>query len=60
VAAIKAQLEKIENIVSMLGADNAEILHRSMKSFKEHVSRAHHNVLTDFLFPLSIPGLSDR
>jgi len=30
-----------------------------MKSFKEHVSEAHHNVLEDFLFPIPIKGLTD-
>ena len=59
-AAIKAQLAKIEKIASRLGVENADILHRSMKSFKDHVSKAHHNILMDFLFPLSIPGLTDR
>jgi hypothetical protein len=31
-----------------------------MKSFTEHVSKAHHNVLVDFILPLSIPGLTDN
>jgi hypothetical protein len=30
-----------------------------MKSFKDHVSKAHHNVLVDFIFPMPIKGLSD-
>jgi hypothetical protein len=30
-----------------------------MKSFKEHVSKAHHNILVDFIFPMPLEGLSD-
>jgi hypothetical protein len=35
-------------------------MRHSMKSFTEHVSKAHHNVLVDFILPLSIPGLTDN
>lgn len=56
---IKSKLTKIEAIVSKLSADDAAIIHRSMKSYKEHISRAHHNILIDFLFAVPIHGLSD-
>jgi hypothetical protein len=58
-AAIKKELLKIEMILSKLGKDYASTMHHSMKSFKEHVSKAHHNVLVDFIFPLPIPGLTE-
>ncbi len=58
-AAIKNELSKIERIVLKLGQEYASIMHRSMKSFKDHVSKAHRNVLIDFIFPMPIKGLSD-
>lgn len=56
--AIKAKLLRLEKIVLKLGSEYATIIHKSMGSFKDHVSRAHHNVLVDFLFPIPIKGLS--
>jgi anaerobic ribonucleoside-triphosphate reductase len=57
-AAIRKELSKIEKIVIKLGEKYSSTMHCSMKSFKEHVSKAHHNVLVDFIFPLSITGLT--
>ena len=57
--AIKKELLEIEKIVHKLGKEYSMIMHHSMKSFKEHVSKAYHNVLLDFIFPVSIPGLTD-
>jgi hypothetical protein len=42
-----------------LGEGYRSAMHRSMKSFKDHVSKAHRNVLIDFIFPMPIKGLSD-
>jgi len=36
----------------------AATMHQSMKSFKEHVSRAHWNFLEAFIFPVPIKGLT--
>jgi hypothetical protein len=58
-AAIKKELSNLEKIVLKLGKEYTSTMHRSMKSFKEHVSKAHHNVLVDFIFPVPIPGLTD-
>jgi len=57
--AIKSELMHLEKIVMKLGKVYALALHSSMKSFKEHVSKAHNNVLVNFIFPITIPGLSD-
>jgi hypothetical protein len=35
------------------------VMRKSMKSFKEHVSKAYDSELVDFIFPIPIPGLSD-
>ncbi len=56
--AIKSKLEELEKITLKLDANYSAVMHQSMKSFKEHVSRAHHNVLVDFIFPIPIKGLS--
>ncbi len=58
--AIKKELLNLDKILLKLGKHYALVMHSSMKSFKEHVSKAHHNVLVDFLFPLPIPGLTDN
>jgi hypothetical protein len=47
----------LDKIVLKPGQEYASIMHRSMKSFKDHVSKAHHNVLIDFIFPMPIKGL---
>ena len=57
-ATLKDELKKLETIVLKLGDKYATVMHRSMKSFKEHVSNAHHSVLVDFVFPIPIKGLT--
>jgi hypothetical protein len=57
--AIKKELLKLEKIVRRLGQEYSSTMHNSMKSFSEHVSKAHHNVLIDFIIPVSIPGLNE-
>ncbi len=58
VAIIKKELLELEKIVSKLGKEYTTVMHRSMKSFKEHVSKAHHSVFVDFIFPMPIKGLT--
>lgn len=55
--AIKKRLVELEEIVNKLDPDHGDIILKSMQSFKDHVSRAHHNVLLDFILPFSIKGL---
>ncbi len=56
--AIEKELINIENIMLKLGDEYSSVMHESMRSFKDHISRAHHNVLVDFLFPIPIKGLN--
>ncbi len=56
--ALKKELMKLENILLKLGEEHTTIMHRSMKSFKDHVSQAHHSVFLDFVFPMPIKGLT--
>jgi hypothetical protein len=57
--AIKIELKKMEPTLNKLGDKFAAIMHKSMKSFTEHVSRAHNNSLEFFLIPFYIKGLTD-
>ena len=56
---IKSELANLEGILKKLGKEYAIIMHRSMKSFKDHVSKAHHSILESFIFPIPIKGLTD-
>jgi hypothetical protein len=52
--AIKNELLKLEQILSLCDEKHTIAMHKSMKSFKDHVSKAHNNILVDFLFPFSL------
>jgi hypothetical protein len=56
--AIKKKLKEMEEIITKLGPFYTSLIHKSMQSFKDHVSRAHHNVVIDFIFPMPIKGLT--
>lgn len=56
---ISNELAELDKIVAKLGEEYVFMIHKSMKSFKEHVSRSHHNVLVDFIFPVPLEGLTD-
>jgi hypothetical protein len=56
---IKTEILKLEKILLKLGKKYARAMHRSMDTFKDHVSRAHHSIIEDFLLPIPIPGLTD-
>ena len=58
-AALKKSLYAIERIALKLGKDYSSAMNISMRSFTEHVSKAHHNIFVDFVFPLPIPGISE-
>jgi hypothetical protein len=56
--ALKAKLGKLETLLQKFDTGFQAIMHKSMQAFKDHVSRAHHNILEDFLFPVPIKGLN--
>jgi hypothetical protein len=56
--AIKAELTRLETLLLKFDKEYAIVMHQSMKSFKNHISTAHWNVLDGFLFPIPIKGLS--
>lgn len=57
--AIRSALVTIDLVLKKMRIDYASALRKSMKSYKDHVSKAHRNVLEYFIFPLPIDGLSD-
>jgi len=57
--AIKSELRKLEKILMKMGDEYILTMHLSMKSFKDHVSKAHRNVLEYFIFPVPINGITD-
>ncbi len=57
-AEIIRELHILDRIVSKLGKGYTIAMHRSLKTFKEHVAKAHHSVIEDFVFPVLIPGLN--
>jgi hypothetical protein len=56
---IRRELSKLEILLRKLDHRYAAIMHDSLRSYKEHVSRAHRNVLEYFIFPLPINGITD-
>jgi len=57
--AIKKKISNLERILAKLGKEYTSLIHQSMKSFTEHVSKAHHSVIENFILPIPIPGLTD-
>lgn len=57
--AIRRQLTKLEILLRKLDKRYAAIMHESLRAYKDHVSRAHRNVLEYFIFPLPISGITD-
>ncbi len=58
--AIIKELTHLEKIVLKLEGGYFFAMNHSMKSFKNHVSRACHDVLLDFVFPIPVPIISER
>jgi hypothetical protein len=56
---INHRLAKLETVLEKMNPSYASVFRHSMQSFKNHVSRAHRNILEYFIFPLPINGLTD-
>lgn len=55
---IKKKLAELEVIILKIDDEHKLLIYKSIQDFKDHVSRAHHNVLVDFIFPVPIKGLN--
>jgi hypothetical protein len=56
---IKKELESLSRVLLKVDGKYSQALTTSMQTFKEHVSTAHRNALSNFIFPIPIQGLSD-
>ena len=56
--AVNKELFHLDKILIKLGKVYSSTMHHSMNSFKEHVFKAHHSVIVDFILPLPVPGLT--
>jgi len=56
--AIRTELAKLEKLLQKLGPEYTLVMRQSMKTFKDHISMAHHSVIEDFILPIAIPGLN--
>ncbi|MGZ4033918.1 MAG: hypothetical protein ACXVPU_10760 [Bacteroidia bacterium] len=57
--AIKSELSKLKNIFIKLGREYSSLLKQSIRSYMDHVSESHSNLVESFLFPIHIDGLTD-
>jgi hypothetical protein len=55
---LKTTFGKSVELAEDTQSDFAKIMHKSMHSYTEHVSKAHNNVLEYFLIPFYIKGLT--
>ncbi|UBM60023.1 hypothetical protein LAG90_05095 [Marinilongibacter aquaticus] len=53
-----SKLEEVEGILMKLDTASRLIMHRSLETFKDYISRIHHHVLVEFHFPI-IPFLQN-
>jgi hypothetical protein len=56
---IRTELEKIERILLSTDTEFSNLLHESMRAFKDHVAHAHHSLMEYLIFPIPIKGLTD-
>jgi hypothetical protein len=57
--AIHQELARLEVILAKLGVAYASVMHKNMRAYAEHVSKAHRNVLEYFVLPMPIKGITD-
>lgn len=58
-AVVINELKNVESILMKLGYSYTKAMHESMRTFKDHVSNAHNNVLQEFIFPIPIKGITE-
>jgi hypothetical protein len=56
--AIQAELDKLERILTWLGPEYSQALHKSLESYREHVAHCHRNLFEYLIFPIPIKGLT--
>ncbi len=56
--ALEAEIKQLEPILLKLDPNLAQLLHKSLSSYADHVRKSNLVVLDSFIFPLEIPGLT--
>jgi hypothetical protein len=56
--ALKKEIEAVNAIIDKLDPTYAEVLHKSLAGYADHVRKADHSIVEDFIFPLPIKGLT--
>lgn len=56
--ALKQEIDLANSILCKLDKEDAITLYNSLAGYTEHVRKAEHTVLVDFLFPLPIKGFT--
>lgn len=57
-AALKKEIQTVNQVISKLDREFALALQLSLTRYAEHVRKAEHSVLEDFIFPFILPGLT--
>jgi len=57
--ALKEEINVLETIIEKLDKDFANMLHKSLAGYAEHVRKADASLLEGFIFPIPIRGLTD-
>jgi hypothetical protein len=57
--AIQAELHTVNEIIGKLDLFTSNTIRKSLKEYADHVSKAHKNIMDDFVFPFAIKGLTD-
>jgi hypothetical protein len=56
--ALQNELEKINVVINKLDKSIAEVLHKSLNEYADHIRKSGMGILDDFIFPLPIKGLT--
>lgn len=57
--ALKKEMNLLNDIISKLDKDFAQVLHKSLSGYAEHVRKAERNFLENFIFPVPLQGITD-
>lgn len=56
---LKIEIIHLNSIIEKLDKEFAKYLKESLSKYAEHVRKAERSIFVDFLFPVSIPGLTE-
>lgn len=56
---LKEEINVLNKTISLLEPEFANMLHRSLTRYAQHVKKAERSIVEDFIFPFPINGLTD-